>query len=729
MGTSGACDSMVGSARERGLESSSCESRMGSVSLEKPESDASDVSPLSSTSAPEGLEARGSTCQQDKTEQLSCLLEQLSAAYASPLQTRKANVIPTCALNGGVPGETHAHVEANVGSRVVTGQTDGQEHAGEDSGGECLGAVFTRCAGDDVESSRKMVQMAHETSSDGGDSEHITGLMEEACSKAVVEELHACLTEPECGSEKFDRTSPRLFQESRQDEVTATLGHGLAGSGPQAAAIEELETRASPRRICAQCSVEGQDMQRCARCKMAWYCSRSCQAAAWLAGHKAVCGGDQGGGEQPQPHEESGDCKVTSVLSGPGAAEACELIGVSAASVGADALIGEMASPPHASANSRPVAPRVYEEASRAEVTTSRGTTENGERGFEELIAPRAQGDEDMHDKHAQCEPQGSGQSARAVGSSGKSQGARAENTRKDTGKGFNIMRPPEGYDDPDIVMTQRITGVGSRATPTANLWTHEQRIACTIQKDRFHAAAAGSSGVGGGECVDPDASRHDSSWGSASGLLDGYNDPDFIISGGSTAAAGAHDSSGWRKDEDGKTLGCGEAWEEAQYSGSSADPATVVAKATRMLDWQFMKTAERLKIERGQLEEDLSAHGELQRAILAMQVCPFGDSYRCLSACSPRPVYLLCLGLFFRHVLHHSCITRPCSCMSHCFSLSRGEVMLVLTRGKREHKTRFAMLGAVFVAINCGAAIAALSLPPIVVFSSRARHEGICSF
>ena len=80
MGTSGACDSMVGSARERGLESSSCESRMGSVSLEKPESDASDVSPLSSTSAPEGLEARGSTCQQDKTEQLSCLLEQLSAA-------------------------------------------------------------------------------------------------------------------------------------------------------------------------------------------------------------------------------------------------------------------------------------------------------------------------------------------------------------------------------------------------------------------------------------------------------------------------------------------------------------------------------------------------------------------------------------------------------------------------------------------------------------------------
>ena len=38
---------------------------------------------------------------------------------------------------------------------------------------------------------------------------------------------------------------------------------------------------------CAHCGTLGENLKRCGKCKNAWYCDKSCQAAAWLAG--ALC--------------------------------------------------------------------------------------------------------------------------------------------------------------------------------------------------------------------------------------------------------------------------------------------------------------------------------------------------------------------------------------------------------------------------------------------------------
>jgi hypothetical protein len=49
-----------------------------------------------------------------------------------------------------------------------------------------------------------------------------------------------------------------------------------------------LEALAGPPR-CEVCGAAGPAVKRCARCRNAWYCGRGCQAAAWRAGHAALC--------------------------------------------------------------------------------------------------------------------------------------------------------------------------------------------------------------------------------------------------------------------------------------------------------------------------------------------------------------------------------------------------------------------------------------------------------
>ena len=38
---------------------------------------------------------------------------------------------------------------------------------------------------------------------------------------------------------------------------------------------------------CEQCGSVA--VQRCSRCKTAWYCGRECQVKAWKVSHKATC--------------------------------------------------------------------------------------------------------------------------------------------------------------------------------------------------------------------------------------------------------------------------------------------------------------------------------------------------------------------------------------------------------------------------------------------------------
>ena len=74
--------------------------------------------------------------------------------------------------------------------------------------------------------------------------------------------------------------------EGRQDLLEISREIDADAIGPDQDVGEDIEMRA-----CDQCGESGPDLslQRCARCKVVWYCSRGCQAAAWVGGHRQEC--------------------------------------------------------------------------------------------------------------------------------------------------------------------------------------------------------------------------------------------------------------------------------------------------------------------------------------------------------------------------------------------------------------------------------------------------------
>ena len=40
---------------------------------------------------------------------------------------------------------------------------------------------------------------------------------------------------------------------------------------------------------CANCGDRDKELKSCAQCRAAKYCSKACQAAAWMRGHKEHC--------------------------------------------------------------------------------------------------------------------------------------------------------------------------------------------------------------------------------------------------------------------------------------------------------------------------------------------------------------------------------------------------------------------------------------------------------
>ena len=73
-------------------------------------------------------------------------------------------------------------------------------------------------------------------------------------------------------------------------KMAARQGHNEAILALKRARSQEVPE--SLDQVCAHCSTQasiGNSLMTCARCKSAFYCSRSCQAAHWKAGHKKIC--------------------------------------------------------------------------------------------------------------------------------------------------------------------------------------------------------------------------------------------------------------------------------------------------------------------------------------------------------------------------------------------------------------------------------------------------------
>lgn len=87
-----------------------------------------------------------------------------------------------------------------------------------------------------------------------------------------------------------------------KSKVVAFLGsgNGLAAASDLEAGDAVIEIanpyivvveKASLDKVCSQCLLETKDLKKCSKCKVARYCSTSCQAEAWISMHKLECPG------------------------------------------------------------------------------------------------------------------------------------------------------------------------------------------------------------------------------------------------------------------------------------------------------------------------------------------------------------------------------------------------------------------------------------------------------
>jgi len=63
----------------------------------------------------------------------------------------------------------------------------------------------------------------------------------------------------------------------------------LSPCGPNQHESTDAATIATPPMNCCVCSKPNPNRRRCARCKIAFYCSQSCQQIDWGRGHKNTC--------------------------------------------------------------------------------------------------------------------------------------------------------------------------------------------------------------------------------------------------------------------------------------------------------------------------------------------------------------------------------------------------------------------------------------------------------
>ena len=170
----------------------------------------------------------------------------LSAVYHSPASLSTVPRIPT---TGSMSMDSDASTVSNSAQRTVTSELSPDSSA----------AASTTAAAASAQKSTELVEHP------------LHGLLQAALQAEEV---------------VGKRGLQEQAMEGRQDLVEISREIDADAIGPDHELGEDIEMRA-----CDQCGVSGSDLslQRCARCKVVWYCSRGCQAAAWVGGHRQEC--------------------------------------------------------------------------------------------------------------------------------------------------------------------------------------------------------------------------------------------------------------------------------------------------------------------------------------------------------------------------------------------------------------------------------------------------------
>jgi len=226
---------------------------------------------------------------------------------------------------------------------------------------------------------------------------------------------------------------------------------------------------------------------------------------------------------------------------------------------------------------------------------------------------------------------------------SGAGAGVGAQKSEGTRSKGFNIMNPPPGFDDPEPVRALDFTE--EVEFPKAH---------CTVEHAaRIRGARGGmpkgeSSGYDDPDLVhssphppapnlkdEPSASRrhapHSSAGGRARSMVaaSGYNDPDLVSGRTSLSAGSANALGACAFDACGKAQAPPKATSRndlhagppEEYQGACSDALPMVQEASLVLESHFCKLAETLAHERAALEKDRAAHRSLQQALRAAKV------------------------------------------------------------------------------------------------------------
>jgi hypothetical protein len=435
---------------------------------------------------------------------------------------------------------------------------------------------------------------------------------------------------------------------------------------------------------CWHCDARDVEMQRCSKCKSVWYCSRACQAADWVGGHRAECA------EMAERRSHPPVASLAQNVSAPGACAESRGNGESeggihgAGAVGAKTEVGIGVDGESRSDEERhkgvgdkqQIVPKVGGRAvvpaeEEAAEWTARGDAEarDEERRHGGRERRWQAGDEAGVERCADRSEEAAEEEAVALG------GSQVWDSAARRGKGFHIMSPPEGYDDPDLVKplagcrdTDLVNPVAGYNDPDlVNPVTVRHQLFPPPQQEQLqhvdHSDASKTRGsrfsracpsgahdhellVEGGRA--DEAGKTDGVHASTSASEpSGFSDPDLVCRvmacGGGAAGREREAEAGpgsWQSVDTcrkGQTEAKDLVWEFEPYTGCGVDAVPVVEGAAKQLEEKFMFVATMLSSERARLCEELRLHRSLRVAMRTAEVstapcCPLlGLPFCCL--------------------------------------------------------------------------------------------------
>ena len=227
----------------------------------------------------------GTMSRKYRRQKIQELSDILSAAYRTPSATSNASSerLPTRISSGGMHAgpKDSAVLQHSAAAPSAPEFKETRQEDAADSAAEAAAATS-------LKSSEPTAAAAIENTGEGAD------VSEDAQSGVVGE------GQKEDGEEQPGQMEPgtqaRTQAEARQTSPIASSVHGrnLDGEGggldpSRAAAPAGGGGGGLGHMACAHCGTLGENLKRCGKCKSAWYCDKSCQAAAWLAGALCLC--------------------------------------------------------------------------------------------------------------------------------------------------------------------------------------------------------------------------------------------------------------------------------------------------------------------------------------------------------------------------------------------------------------------------------------------------------